>query len=243
MPSAFAQTSSYASDYTLADYRGVTPTGGTIIVPMVLTSGAPVAGLGASFDVVFTLSPLSTLNPPTNYFWAATPNSTYPDYSYNFPTNIYEGLPATNLTPAPRTINGVTYNQNTGLQWMVENFEEGNFAFVGSFTVTSSLLPSTPGYNVVSEMVEYGQSWNFVFDDNWVYGGMGSVVAGYEPYFGGVNTYAFMGLNAGEQPAINPAAPMFFGDASVTFEVIPEPGSLSLVLLTGSLLFATRRRR
>ena len=116
----------------------------------------------------------------------------------------------------------------------------------GTFSIHVSSLPSTPdGFTITEAHVRWGRSYAFTSDEDHtvVYSAMYSRIIEFTN-FGETADFEFLAFNSGMGTTAlpNPTRPIWWGDAFVVYEVIPEPSTTSLALLLGTAAMAVRRR-
>jgi len=227
--------------------------GGTIVVPMVLTSGDPLPGIGSSFNVNLTISPFTAyFADPNPYEWRNIPafNGPLGDpvLGVLYPEQIYEELPASNTNILPEVINGVSWVANLA-GWYQQALSEGYIQYLGEFTITVGSLPSTPDGYVLNN----GQTG--ILYVNWYHlnyyeqtlepnAGFYANVGEFATNFGQAHTFLFTGFNGGNPDALIPPdyLPAWMAYLQASWDVIPEP-SASLLLILGGAALARRRRQ
>jgi len=255
-PSASGQGSTYMSVTEEADYSGMTPAGGTIILPYTLLFGEAPPGLGETFNITLTVSPITSYVTGNSYGWPDLPAA--PELfvaGLGYPTNIFENLPAGNSNALPLTAGSTTLvpGSNDRL-WMEANFEEGNFEFLGEFTITlGDISGLPPDYRTTLELNIFSERHLFLVDGDVVRAGIWATplppleesttdFANRIVPFGTSVTYRFTAFSDGNVVPITSETPMWNAQGVAQFDAIPEPGSLFLwgAAVVGLLLMRPR---
>ncbi|MCR6655100.1 MAG: hypothetical protein NVV63_04630 [Opitutus sp.] len=248
--------STYQADSALADYSGITESGGTIVVPFVLKTGDALPGLGTSFDVTYTFSAITAYHfSETGITWKSGPaEGAPPSYiSLPNPDGMFTSLPAQNVTSLPYELGGSTATTSEGDYWFEAALDEGLLVPIGHYTVSTSAAPVVPGYDIISQYASHGYGWGILgVDDGAVHGGWFAYPDDPDDDYRalgvtvGFNLVAFS--SSGELPPdYNPLTAMWASSGYVTFEVaaIPEPSTYAVVLAlaAGTLVVVKRLRR
>ncbi len=230
----YAQSSLYLIDPQQVDYSGLGPNGGTIILPLVLSAGDPVPGIGPQFSISVTLSPITALhNPEEVYQW----NNTHPMSGAAgplYPDNVYTLLPSENLRSLPTTLNGISLEDDPDGWWQEALEVSEMIVYLGTFSMTVGAFPNVPGYAVDPENTLY--AWeplgNVIVDGD-------EATRGYRP-FGPLNidfgqTHEFRFTAFAESDFSQPPGQFFWIQAYVTYAAIPEPETATLLLAAGAI--------
>ncbi len=253
---ALAQSSTYLSLPENADYSGMTPEGGDVVVPYGLFFGTPPPSLGTQFDITITVSAITSYVPGVTYAWTTTgADPSLGVAGLNYPANLLDTLPASNQTTLPLTVGGVTLDPglNTRL-WMEANFAEGNLEFLGEFTLTISALPSTPGYHAPTQLNIWSESHSLLVDGGVVLAGFWATMgpplnesdaegATRLTDFNTSLTYRFTGFSNGASLPITSLTPMWSNSGFVQFDAVPEPSVYMLLGFAGLVGYLVRRRK
>jgi len=146
--SVHAQSSLYLVDPQQVDYSGLGPNGGTITLPLVLSAGDPVPGIGSQFSITVTLSSITALHVPEGiYQW----NNTHPMSAAAgplYPDNVYTLLPSENLRSLPTSINGISLENDPDGWWQQALEVSELIVDLGTFSMTVGNYPNAPDYAV-----------------------------------------------------------------------------------------------
>ena len=220
---ASAQQSVYVPDYSSADISGWnTTTGGTILVPYNLTSGAVVGGIGSSFDLPYqvTLSGVS-------------------GSGYDIPVSTSGNTLINHLSVRP---NDVTATPTNGSQ-LNAIFSLGaapvpgpGFSLAGSnvFQFSGGFTGSTS--NVIAQLqspfaqLDHGQTASYVWDIE--VGGLGDTLINNSPRNDSRGLFFDSGIQS-DGPELR---------TFIAFSPVPEPASAVLSLFGTALVLGRRRR-
>ncbi len=258
---AHGQTSAYNINFANVDYSGMNANGGTILLPFELTSGPALPGVGSSFNITLTVSPITSYVLGNTYTWPDADQPPFPGYTYaggGYPDEIYTNPPPSNQNALDMTIGPITLTDgvNTRIWWEAQ-IAANNAAFLGAFTLSLSGGPTLPDdYVMTVNELFFGHGYQYFFEGDEVYAGVWSTMgppmndadenfASRWVNFGDSLTYQFLAVNStGVPPEISDFFPMWnliYGGAE--FEAVPEPSSVAFLLVAGGFTLAAMRRR
>jgi hypothetical protein len=249
---AFAETvnTRYIDDSENADYSGLGPDGGDIIIPMILYKGPALPEITTPFNVTFTLSPVTLYYADENTpspSWSQTPTGE-PFPSAAFPTGLFNAIPPKNSVIPPLDIDGINIFDDSGA-WFAKAIDQDIVEWSGEFTITTyaNEVPEAPeGFELTLNSIGWGVTHLMAGDQSTSAFGYAIFTVFDTQYteFGAITRFRFAAISDGDNaPEDLGHHAIWTAAADLEYSPVPEPSTIGLVLAAGGALALRQRRR